>query len=376
LIGFSMAAIQIFLMIDVGLINGFGSNPLSSTPTNILLNVILIGTMLSGIEMSRSYIIKASKSHRPELMIALVAIFYTFVYVSLFDLIYAMSFLNRAFSVEFIGATLIPIFTANLFVTFLALLGGPIAAWSYMVPLYVLNWFSPILPDLPWGFQALVGSIPPLMGFIYINYVITPRDFIKAGVKIKINPKERVLNRKREKSERSTILGWAIIAGIGVSLIYFSVGLLPVYPVVPISGSMRPTFDVGDMALLQKVPVASIKSGDIIEYLTAQAPVIHRVISTKNINGQTFFLTQGDANSVPDSQLVSTAQVRGKLLMVIPTIGWFSIYMKEALIMVWGFVTTTIGAIALLAVAVFSGTYSVYRYRSQPKWKRLRRSGF
>jgi len=373
LIGLSIAAIQIFLMIDIGLITGFGKNPLSSNPASILLSALLVGSTLAGIELSRSYILR-SFVRKPALTIAFTAVLYTFVYVAFYDLIYAFSFANLAFSIEFMGGTLIPLFATNLFVSFLALLGGPLGAWAYMVPIYSLTWFSPILPDLSWGYNAMLGTLPPLIGFIYINYVITAKDFRKAGVLIRINPRERAVVRRREKADRAFILGWALVAAVGVSMVYFSVGLFSVYPVVPLSGSMSPAFEVGDLVLLQKVSASDIRPGDIIEYVSSQGPIIHRVKAIESIDSQQFFITQGDANNIADSP-VSVQQVMGKLAVIVPKVGWLSLYVKQGAFMLWEFVITLTGLIVISCMTIAIAIYGVYRYRNRPYWSRVKKGG-
>lgn len=375
LLAFSVAVVQLFIMIDVGLITSFGYNPVSFAPAMILLNAALVVSALLAVEVSRAYIIHATASKRPVLALALVSLFFTFIMVTFSELAYAVSYSNPLFTVEFIGGTLIPAFTVSLFATYLAWLGGPLASIAYRGPLLAFMWFMPILPDLPWGFKTLIGVVPPMVGFIYVNYVASAKDFRKAGIHLWGSRRLRINSRKAEKHERRSVIWWSVFAIAGIISVWFSVGLFSVYPVVPYSGSMSPTLEVGDVAIIQEASAASVSGGDIIEYATAQGPIIHRVIEVRTEDSQLYFITKGDANDAYDMP-VTSSQVRGKLIAIVPKVGWASILVKNAIIEAWGFFSTVIGTVTLAVIALLGGAYLIRRQRTQPHWKRSKRGGW
>jgi signal peptidase len=94
---------------------------------------------------------------------------------------------------------------------------------------------------------------------------------------------------------------------------------------------MRPAVDVGDLLIVSKVPVDSIKKGDIIEYLTEDKDIFHRVIAIEQTGGGKLFTTKGDANNAPDEAPVSPQQIKGKAVLVVPKLGWVSIKIKSLL---------------------------------------------
>lgn len=92
-------------------------------------------------------------------------------------------------------------------------------------------------------------------------------------------------------------------------------------PLTVVSGSMSPGIETGDMVII-KLGNQKIKSGDIITYRLDDMLITHRV---KSISGQKLaaaFVTQGDANSVPDYEMVGSNQIVGKYICKIPMGGY------------------------------------------------------
>jgi len=84
-------------------------------------------------------------------------------------------------------------------------------------------------------------------------------------------------------------------------------------------------FERGDLLVIKGVDSPSeISVGDVVVYqrVPGTIPVVHRVLS-KSEDGQIIIL-KGDANSSPDPS-ISFEMVRGKVILAIPNLGWFSI---------------------------------------------------
>jgi len=124
---------------------------------------------------------------------------------------------------------------------------------------------------------------------------------------------------------------------------------------------MRPTMDVGDIALVVKVPASKIKPGDVILYFSDGGMTLHRVMEIRG--GR--FITKGDANKVIDFNPIHPSQVKGKLLLVIPKIGWISIYLKRCI----GFIVSFIHGYYLLSIVIASITVLIAFYYA----RRMRR---
>jgi len=102
-------------------------------------------------------------------------------------------------------------------------------------------------------------------------------------------------------------------------------------PVVAVeSNSMVPTFQKGDILVLKGVPKEELEVGDIIVFSPSpdRIPVVHRIIK---INDDGTFQTMGDANSaqLPFEKRIEYSQIHGKVIMIIPYLGWIKLVMME-----------------------------------------------
>jgi signal peptidase I len=111
-------------------------------------------------------------------------------------------------------------------------------------------------------------------------------------------------------------------------------GRLELEPVL--SGSMRPTFQPGDLVAAWRVPLASLHTGEIIMFSPPGQTKreMHRIVTIKHSHGQTLITTKGDANRVKDPW--GRIGLRGKyayrLAAVIPKVGWVSQIPKNILV--------------------------------------------
>jgi len=306
LIGF----FQVLLYAIGGLFSSFGRSPYSFTPTGILTNLVFVGSMLVGMELSRAWLINRLGKKHTFLAVAFVAVLYTLLSLPLARI---TGLRPELASITYVNSTLLPALAENMLASLLALLGGPLAAIAYRGMLQAFWWFTPILPNLPWTFKGLIGVAVPIFGLMVANSFRTSR------------PGHRQARREREDSPA----GWIVTTVIAVAIIWFAVGLFPVHPATIISGSMRPTLDVGDVAIISKVSADTIKAGDIIQFREAEGiTTVHRVVEIQEIEGNTVFITQGDANRAPDTDPVIPENVVGKVIFNIPKVGWAAIVVK------------------------------------------------
>lgn len=357
-------AFQIFVLVDAGILNKFGKSPLSFTSTGIMLNLILVATTLLGTEFSRGYLARSLNRKSPTLTLTALTLLYTFTNVSVLALTRLDDPLNYT---KFMGESFLPTLTGNLLATYLAMLSGPIASLAYRAPLQAFQWFSPILPDLPWSYQSLIGVMAPTISYVTINMTVTQRDLRKAGMATRRKPKLRL-----RKSENS-ITGWMVVSVVMVLVVWSSTGLLGFYPTIIASGSMRPTLDVGDIALVLPVEPSAIRVGDIIQYWQQEEMILHRVYEISKTEGQTVFVMKGDANTGPDLEPIFPNQIRGKLAFMIPSLGWASIHVKTAFATVWAFLSSNIAATyGMLGILLAGMTIYASRKRTNRNWRRKR----
>ncbi|MGB3959554.1 MAG: hypothetical protein WBL90_04825 [bacterium] len=68
---------------------------------------------------------------------------------------------------------------------------------------------------------------------------------------------------------------------------------------------------------------------DIIAYRQEKINITHRVIKIIEEEGEKRYQTQGDANGIPDAELVLPEQVRGKVIGVVPKLGWLTLLLRS-----------------------------------------------
>lgn len=85
-------------------------------------------------------------------------------------------------------------------------------------------------------------------------------------------------------------------------------------PVIVLSGSMSPEFEAGDMIFIQKTDPNTLQVNDVICFLEEETAVTHRIMEVQQQDGETLYVTQGDANNIEDATPVSPEQVQGKYM--------------------------------------------------------------
>ncbi|WP_345752944.1 signal peptidase I [Microbacterium rhizophilus] len=129
----------------------------------------------------------------------------------------------------------------------------------------------------------------------------------------------------------------ALIRGVSIGILVLVLGLgvlvigVPAavggIPLTILTGSMRPNLPPGTLIVVKPTPVEEIGIGDVLTFQleSGQAALVsHRVISriTDSASGELRFITQGDANDVPDPDPVMPVQIRGTVWYAVPWIGW------------------------------------------------------
>ncbi len=88
-------------------------------------------------------------------------------------------------------------------------------------------------------------------------------------------------------------------------------------------------FERGDLLLIRGTDPTEIKLGDVIVYRRGSDLIVHRVVEIRADNANNLmFITKGDANMWFDSPPVRSDQIVGKVLFVIPKLGWPSIWWR------------------------------------------------
>jgi len=149
----------------------------------------------------------------------------------------------------------------------------------------------------------------------------------------------------------------------------------------PISRSMEPTLKVGDLLIIHgglkaEDIYANPKDGDIIVFKNPSnpngLPIVHRAIEKVQKDGKWYFITKGDNNPFDDRKafgwMVPEDYVIGKVIYVIPKVGYLLRGLDETKIYIGGYAITL--RMFLMAVDILALLYlelTSYRESSQRK---------
>lgn len=136
--------------------------------------------------------------------------------------------------------------------------------------------------------------------------------------------------KRRHRKLVINLLSLAVLA-ISVLGIYIAlqISLNTNKPLVAVvTGSMSPSYEVGDLLIVQGVRPNDIEEGDVIvfEQLYANELIVHRVIKVETSeDGTILFRTKGDANPIEDTRLVNSSLVHGRVVYRIPYLGYIAL---------------------------------------------------
>ncbi len=303
--------IYIILYFLSGLIFGFERTPYSKDILSVLLNLWSFGSIIILQEYVRLQLVKNENKKMYSLILTTLVFF-------VLNLNYS-NFLDNFtdFKTIFIYASsvLLPAIAESAILTYLVYTSGVKSSIIYRLFVTIPPFLIPIVPSLDWFVTAVVGVVLPLAVYIYINYVNVVKN-------------ERL--SRGERKRYSPVVYIPVFALIAV-FAAFVIGLFKYQPVAVLSGSMSPTFNRGDAVIINKLSKQEkneLKKGDIIQFISGTRYVVHRIYKVTNDEyGNKAFITKGDHNNAPDSDMVSLDNVIGKVSFSVPLIGYPSVWL-------------------------------------------------
>lgn len=130
--------------------------------------------------------------------------------------------------------------------------------------------------------------------------------------------------------------------------------------------SMYPTIKAGDVVITYKQDDNIYDKDDIITYVSSNnggITITHRVYEAYNVDGVYSYKTKGDNNNAPDSEIVRSESVLGKVVFKIPKAG----YIQQFLASKFGFII----AIVLPALAIIIGDVVKLFRRNDNKYNKM-----
>lgn len=155
---------------------------------------------------------------------------------------------------------------------------------------------------------------------------------------------------------RDLVGGAAVALGVG-ALCYFGV-LAAIAVGLPIAQggsslviagkSMEPTVPRGSVVVNDPADIESTTAGEIISFSIDGRTITHRIVEITDEG----IRTRGDGNGAADSTLITQDDLVGRARLVVPWVGWPSVWMNEGNMFALG-----------LAMAIIIGDlYLIFRF--------------
>ncbi|MEI3529945.1 MAG: signal peptidase I [Bacilli bacterium] len=309
-----LTIIYFLLYFSSGYLKGFAYNPFTNTIKGLLLNVWSFGVIIIVKEYIRYFAINNLGKNNIILKFFLISLLLVLPEIDIVNI--TNHFSNGLSLFKYFIQYLVPQITISMFLSYVSYYSGFFMPLVYRLFPLVMQLVLPMLPKIDWFCLSLLNTVIPFFGFLWINY--------------RIQKDSRILPEKEIKKMRltNTIIPLFVL----VFVLIFGLGILPYRPVVIVSNSMLPKFEVGDIVLIKDVKSDEIKIGDILQYQMDNYTVIHRVEEIKhNENGEIYFIMKGDNNKNIDLYPVYSGQVLGKAKLNIKYLGYPTIWINRLL---------------------------------------------
>ncbi len=308
---FIFALVFICVQVLAGLVDGLGKSPYDHSLFGIAVNIFSVGAVLVGREFFRSYTVNSLTKNENFIVFLSVSLFMT---VLAFPVDKYMDLEGYESIVKFVAQFFLPEFSKNFLATYLVFLRGPVPSLIFLGTLESFHWLSPILPDLQWITAASVGILTPVFMFTTMQsmFEVESKQLHKRDV------------------EKEGVASFIITILLSVGIVWFAVGVFPVYPSVIMTGSMKPMINPGDVILIKKTTdINEVQIGDVIQFKRDGILISHRITEIVTKDGIPNYRTRGDNNNVEDGQLVHPEQLKGEVIKVVPNIGWPTLLIKS-----------------------------------------------
>lgn len=298
--------IYFFALFIGGFVLKFSANPMNTSFSGILMNLWTYVPIIIFREYLRSKMMTSTTKRSKYIILVIVTIVFTY---SCMDNIKSVIEFSLGGQADYIMTSFLPLLMLNLFLTYTAMNGAMLSNMIFMFAYMGLPLFSPVLPNIPKIFDAIITY-----AVIFIMFIIYDK-----------------MSHDKKKKQGLDIPNyhwkWMLFPGVVLTIcILLGIGAFPFVPVAVASNSMKGDFERGDVVLVTKITKEEkekLEVGQVIQYKHSQITIAHRIIEiTTNAQGDTLYVTKGDANDAIDVFPVRTDQVIGIIEHKIKYLGW------------------------------------------------------
>lgn len=315
LLAFIYGFIYIIIYFGSGIILGYGKSPYARGIVNVSINIYVYILPIVAKELIRGFLL-INYAKKNNYKIILITILMIVVDISMPQI----SKINTQKElIMYISQTIGPLICINLYATYACIIADSFTSIIFISIMNIIEFISPVLPSLQWLSRGLINISVPIFSYMSLCFY---ND--------KINKTYKAYKVKKE-----SVLSLAMVSAFCVLLIWFVVGVFPIYPSVILTGSMKPFIDPGDIVIIKKIQevkdIENLKFGDVIQFKRGDILIVHRIIElVKNSNdGLIYYKTKGDNNSTEDMELVNPNDVKGTLYKTIPKLGVLSLLLRN-----------------------------------------------
>jgi len=306
---FSLFHVLVFVII--GLITAFSKSSYNHSLWGIVSNLASLGAALAGEELCRSFLINGTAKKQPVYAIICFSIIFALFSIPLGGI---GNLSGNLKILNFVTENVFPQLAQSIAASFLVYLAGPLPAIVYLGIIKSFELLSPYIPNPSEIPKLLFNLLFPLLSISIILKVY-------AGEASKY---------ERYTYKKSETLSWTVVSVLSIAIVWFSVGVFPLFPSVILTGSMEPKIMPGDVMIVEKMNGSGANVGDIVMYYSEDKIYItHRVIEKTTAADSVQFVTKGDNNSSADPKLVSASQIKGRVIGKIPKVGTPVLYLKS-----------------------------------------------
>lgn len=309
-LAFFCGFVSILAQIFAGLLGqGFSLSPYDKSISGMLTNGVRVFLPLMVREMVRGILLEGMERERKEgrkwAFLYLFAIGFTLLQLNLEKI--SMLHGTKEIGKE-VFQSVLPLFVEQICLNCFVLYGGFRASLLYAGMTEAFHWFFPIVPEMNWLVKTVIKLLVPAV------FALLAAD------------KGEEIYGEKLKRQESFGIGTSAVLGGCVLIVWFFIGVFPVYPSVILTGSMEPWIHPGDFILIEKIQSQSelmhLKKGDVIHFQRDDIYISHRIVDIlEDENGNRVFQTKGDNNVSEDVRLVQLKEVKGIVRYRVPKAG-------------------------------------------------------
>lgn len=211
-----------------------------------------------------------------------------------------------------VGQTLLPSLIAHGLYQYLSVRYGMWSVAVYRLIMLLYPYVIAYVPAVPDALTAFLKMLLPIVIYLFIGGLY-----------------EKKQRRALKKSTKWQYGVSALVILLSACMVMLVSGQFRYGILVIATGSMSGELNQGDAAFYERYEDQTIKKGQVIVFEKNDVKVVHRVVDIQHINGETQYITKGDANDVNDDGYVTDTDIVGLVGIKLPYVGFPTIWLRE-----------------------------------------------